>query len=570
MINTNDIVLSLFMDTKADRVQLSDATPYSTKVVSNTSVYGNVIVLGPLGNTIYSNTNFSAGNSDIEVHIGQGGTDQLSKNTGVAIPKDANGNFLKGTYTFNYTIRVTENGGEPYTVQYTRTFFFSSVPELPQVKATYDYFKLKVTVLDLTSLSPSSEVETRELSLVFPINAERDTISVSNQGIEVSSNVAGVYEGNLDLTYIDQPQAGNYIRYELKAQSIVDVSNKYNFCAVNKALLSFLTNFKYQAGTSGGVSLQMADKINNVILNFTGMMLSQSCNSDDFVKYFDGLYYALGLNCSNAANFVEDIYTDDIYNGDTALTFVDSADIAFSQSQNEVSALLKSNGVTAGTYGTDGYYSQITLDVTGRVTAISQHPVPVGAQGPQGEQGPAGPQGIQGPQGVVGPTGPTGATGAKGDKGDTGSNGVDATAPVSAIVMLAAQAPPAGYLRCNGAAVSRVTYAALFAVIGIAYGEGDGVSTFNIPDTRGQFFRDLDSGAGIDTGRALGSNQTDMFKAHTHTDNSVAAGDDGTTLGQAAINLGNGSSPTPKGFIESTGGTETRPVNIAFVAYIKY
>lgn len=38
-----------------------------------------------------------------------------------------------------------------------------------------------------------------------------------------------------------------------------------------------------------------------------------------------------------------------------------------------------------------------------------------------------------------------------------------------------------GYLACNGAAVSRTTYAALFAVIGTTFGVGDGVTTFNLP-----------------------------------------------------------------------------------------
>ncbi len=42
--------------------------------------------------------------------------------------------------------------------------------------------------------------------------------------------------------------------------------------------------------------------------------------------------------------------------------------------------------------------------------------------------------------------------------------------------------PPAGYLQCTGAAVSRTTYAALFAVTGVVYGAGDGVTTFNLPN----------------------------------------------------------------------------------------
>jgi microcystin-dependent protein len=50
----------------------------------------------------------------------------------------------------------------------------------------------------------------------------------------------------------------------------------------------------------------------------------------------------------------------------------------------------------------------------------------------------------------------------------------------------AATAVPAGWLLCDGRAVSRATYAALFGVIGTAWGAGDGVTTFNLPDLRGR------------------------------------------------------------------------------------
>lgn len=46
-------------------------------------------------------------------------------------------------------------------------------------------------------------------------------------------------------------------------------------------------------------------------------------------------------------------------------------------------------------------------------------------------------------------------------------------------------AVPAGFLECNGTAVSRVTYSALFALIGTTFGVGDGSTTFNLPDFRG-------------------------------------------------------------------------------------
>ena len=59
--------------------------------------------------------------------------------------------------------------------------------------------------------------------------------------------------------------------------------------------------------------------------------------------------------------------------------------------------------------------------------------------------------------------------------------------PVGAVVDFTRSTPPEGFLNCNGAAVSRVTYAKLFAVIGTTYGAGDGSTTFNVPDFRGRF-----------------------------------------------------------------------------------
>ena len=46
--------------------------------------------------------------------------------------------------------------------------------------------------------------------------------------------------------------------------------------------------------------------------------------------------------------------------------------------------------------------------------------------------------------------------------------------------------PPAGWLLCNGQAVSRTTYANLFSVLGTAYGQGNGSTTFNVPDLTGR------------------------------------------------------------------------------------
>ncbi len=75
---------------------------------------------------------------------------------------------------------------------------------------------------------------------------------------------------------------------------------------------------------------------------------------------------------------------------------------------------------------------------------------------------------------------------------------------------------PAGYLIEDGAAVGRVAYATLFAVIGTTYGAGDGATTFNLPDSRGEFWRGLDLSAGRDAGRVLGSKQMHALQEHAH------------------------------------------------------
>ncbi|MXO72865.1 phage tail protein [Alteraurantiacibacter buctensis] len=121
---------------------------------------------------------------------------------------------------------------------------------------------------------------------------------------------------------------------------------------------------------------------------------------------------------------------------------------------------------------------------------------------------------------------------------------------------------PAGYLECSGAAVSRTTYSALFAVIGTTFGSGDGSTTFNLPNLRGEFVRGWDNGRGVDSGRAFGSAQSDELEAHTHTystPTTVGAGYPGGSGG----GFGGGYSTG------STGGTETRPRNIALMYIIK-
>jgi microcystin-dependent protein len=132
------------------------------------------------------------------------------------------------------------------------------------------------------------------------------------------------------------------------------------------------------------------------------------------------------------------------------------------------------------------------------------------------------------------------------------------------VATFAMNTPPAGWLKANGQAVSRTTYAALFSAIGTTFGVGDGSTTFNLPDLRGEFMRGWDDGRGIDTGRVFGSAQADEFKSHSH--NIILGGDGfaaGTRPQRTFNNLGTA-------VTELTGGTETRPRNIALLACIKF
>jgi microcystin-dependent protein len=91
--------------------------------------------------------------------------------------------------------------------------------------------------------------------------------------------------------------------------------------------------------------------------------------------------------------------------------------------------------------------------------------------------------------------------------------GLDAAGQVAFFPM---SVPPAGWLKLNGAAISRTTYARLFARIGTIGGVGDGSTTFNLPDARGEFLRAWDDGRALDSGRAIGTVQTGLILSHNH------------------------------------------------------
>ncbi|HEX7116254.1 MAG TPA: phage tail protein [Steroidobacter sp.] len=163
--------------------------------------------------------------------------------------------------------------------------------------------------------------------------------------------------------------------------------------------------------------------------------------------------------------------------------------------------------------------------------------------------------------------------------------------PPGTILILSQSTIPSGYrlLKANGAAVSRSAYAELFAEIGTTWGAGDGETTFNLPDIRGEFIRIWDDGRGVDAGRVFASWQADENKLHSHAASTDSAGNHAhSTHTHGTSSTGFQSGPnksTPSGGSQNTssngahthtvsvsnaGGNESRPRNLAFLAVISY
>ena len=112
--------------------------------------------------------------------------------------------------------------------------------------------------------------------------------------------------------------------------------------------------------------------------------------------------------------------------------------------------------------------------------------------------------------------------------------------PPGAVMMYGGPTAPAGWLICNGMAVSRSIYAALFAAIGTTYGAGDGSTTFALPDSFNKFPMATSPGA---TGGSAN---------HQHPL---------SDLGAAKVSVANGASPA--GFIWRTTGWPSWTANLA-------
>lgn len=118
---------------------------------------------------------------------------------------------------------------------------------------------------------------------------------------------------------------------------------------------------------------------------------------------------------------------------------------------------------------------------------------------------------------------------------------------------------PAGYLWCDGTAVSRTTYARLFNFISTTFGTGDGSTTFNVPDKRGR----------------VGAGKDDMGGSAANRITSGGSGITGTTLGATGgaqtHTLASSEMPshshTQDAHSHNTGGSQNGSAGGAFTAY---
>lgn len=157
--------------------------------------------------------------------------------------------------------------------------------------------------------------------------------------------------------------------------------------------------------------------------------------------------------------------------------------------------------------------------------------------------------------------------------------------PVGAVFYMSRSTVPQGYLEANGQAVSRSTYTALWQYLG-SPNTGDGATTFNLPDYRGEFIRGWDNGRGVDTNRQIGSIQYSQNLEHGHLFDDIRWSEisgaytyDDPMLGVISIGPGAGSSrgtdyDNGAHFIQhgtyKSGGSESRPRNVALMPIIKW
>jgi microcystin-dependent protein len=151
---------------------------------------------------------------------------------------------------------------------------------------------------------------------------------------------------------------------------------------------------------------------------------------------------------------------------------------------------------------------------------------------------------------------------------------------------------PDNFIYCDGSAVSRTDFSDLFAVMGTKFGIGDGSTTFNLPDMRGQFIRGVDDGRGLDAdagarsngGDTIGSTQSDAIRNITGalTSNYITSSPNNSSgaltssIQQTSNRYGYTSGPYWGGRVDFSAansvptGSDNRPTNIGMKFFVRY
>lgn len=160
--------------------------------------------------------------------------------------------------------------------------------------------------------------------------------------------------------------------------------------------------------------------------------------------------------------------------------------------------------------------------------------------------------------------------------------------PVGGLYVHTGSTAPNGYIKANGALLSRSAYSGLWAFAQASgnlassdgvwtngqYSPGDGSTTFRIPDLRAEFIRMWDDGRGIDAGRTFGSLVLDAMQGHAHQ-SSAASGATGSAAAGGGNPVATQGTVTGSPVTDGTNGTprtaaETRPRSVAYLPCIKY
>lgn len=136
--------------------------------------------------------------------------------------------------------------------------------------------------------------------------------------------------------------------------------------------------------------------------------------------------------------------------------------------------------------------------------------------------------------------------GPKGDPGPTGA--MEGAVPIGGCIPFYGFSEPDGWLFTNGQEIDRTTYSNLFDVIGVAYGQGDGVNTFNVPDSRDRMLLQSVDGSnlGVKGGAKTVTLTSGQIPSHTHPAGTLVAANAGSH-GHTIARAWGGTNPTGVG-----------------------